>query len=108
MVDENTLKLMKNSQGQYIGAHTSSAFEKDPKHLAFTLSRYKFVAKMFEGKDSVLEVGCGDGFGSTIVDQAVKSLTEIDHQVYSLEKCVDNKSIPEQADLVAHDIPVNH
>jgi 2-polyprenyl-3-methyl-5-hydroxy-6-metoxy-1,4-benzoquinol methylase len=107
MVDEHTLKLMKNSQGQYLGAHTSSAFEKDPKHLAFTLSRYKFVAKMFEGKDSVLEVGCGDGFGSTIVAQAVKSLTGIDYQEYSIKNQAENKWLQEKTDLVVHDILEN-
>ena len=107
MVDENTLKLMKKSQGQYLGAHTSSAFEKDPKHLAFTLSRYKFVAKMFEGKDSVLEVGCGDGFGSTIVAQVVKSLTGIDYQEYSIKNQAKNKWLQEKTDLVVHDILEN-
>ena len=91
MVDEHTLKMMKTSQGQYLGAHTSSAFEKDPKHLAFTLSRYKFVAKMFQGKDSVLEVGCGDGFGTTIVAQSVKSLIGIDYEAYSIENSAKNK-----------------
>ena len=107
MVDENTLKLMKNSQGQYLGAHTSSAFEKDPKHLVFTLSRYKFVAKMFKGKDLVLEVGCGDGFGSTIVAQVVKSLTGIDYQEYSIKNQAKNKWLQEQTDLVVHDILEN-
>ena len=42
------------------------------------LSRYKFVAKMLEGKDSVLEVGCGDGFGIPIVAQSVNTLYAID------------------------------
>ena len=38
------------------------AYESDPARLVFTLSRYKFVAKMFDSFDSVLEVGAGDGF----------------------------------------------
>lgn len=46
----------------------------DPKRIAFTASRYKFVAKMLEGKRVVLEVGCGDAFFSRIVGQHVQSL----------------------------------
>ena len=34
----------------------------DPKHLSFTLARYKFCAKLLDGKNTALEVGCGDGF----------------------------------------------
>ena len=57
---------------------TSQAWHDDPKRLAFTLARYKFVAKMLEGAERMLEVGCGDAFGTRIVVQAVKSLTAID------------------------------
>jgi protein-L-isoaspartate O-methyltransferase len=34
---------------------------------------------MFEGFDSVLEIGAGDGFKSRIVSQSVKSLTLSDY-----------------------------
>ena len=58
-----------------LGMRTSMAYESDPMRLVFTLSRYKFVAKMFEGLDSILEVGAGDGFKSPIVKQFCKNLT---------------------------------
>jgi len=61
-----------------LGLMTSWAWTDDPKRLAFTLSRYKFVAKMLDGRSHVLEVGCGDGFGSRVVRQAVGGLTAID------------------------------
>ena len=54
------------------------AYEDDPKRLAFTAARYKHVAKMLEGYNSVLEVGCADGYFSRIVRQHVGSLTAID------------------------------
>jgi 2-polyprenyl-3-methyl-5-hydroxy-6-metoxy-1,4-benzoquinol methylase len=104
MTDKNTLKMMKASKKQYLGAHTSSAFEMDPKHLAFTLSRYKFVAKMLEDKDLVLEVGCGDAFGTTLVAQAVKNLTGIDYEIYSIDNSAKNKWLQERAHLTVHDI----
>jgi 2-polyprenyl-3-methyl-5-hydroxy-6-metoxy-1,4-benzoquinol methylase len=50
----------------------------DPRRLVFSLARYKFVAKMFAGRKSVLEVGCGDAFCAPIVAQAVEKLTVVD------------------------------
>ena len=61
-----------------LGPWTSYSLINDPKHMVFVLSRYKFCAKMLEGKGSVLEVGCGDGFGAPIVAQAVDKLHCID------------------------------
>lgn len=52
----------------------------DPIHMVFVLSRYKFIARMLTGKSKVLEIGCGDAFGTPIVAQFVKNLVayEID------------------------------
>lgn len=61
-----------------LGPWTSESMLNDPKHLAFVLSRYKFIAKMLEGRKKVLEVGCGDAFGVPIVAQAVDSLYALD------------------------------
>lgn len=64
-----------------LGKHLSESWMKDPKHLGFTLSRYKFVSKMFADYDKVLEVGAGDGFGSRIVKDAVKKLDLTDNEI---------------------------
>lgn len=63
---------------EQLGFMTSWAWMDDPKRLAFTLARYKFVAKMIAGARSAVEVGCGDGFGSRVVRQAVSSLIAVD------------------------------
>ena len=57
-----------------LGPWTSYNLIRDPKHNLFVLARYKFCAKMLEGKEFVVEVGCGDGFGIPIMAQAVKRL----------------------------------
>jgi cyclopropane fatty-acyl-phospholipid synthase-like methyltransferase len=57
-----------------LGPISGYAWETDPRHLAFTLARYKFVAKMLNGSERVAEIGCGDGFASRIVQQTVGSL----------------------------------
>lgn len=63
-----------------LGPRTSYGIMNDPKHILFILARYKFCAKMLQGKSSVLEVGCGDAFGSPIVAQVVKHLFCIDRE----------------------------
>jgi 2-polyprenyl-3-methyl-5-hydroxy-6-metoxy-1,4-benzoquinol methylase len=68
-----------------LGLGAGWAYYDDPRHLVFTMSRYKFVAKMFEGFESVLEVGCGDGFASRLVAQSVGQLTGIDFDPVFIE-----------------------
>jgi cyclopropane fatty-acyl-phospholipid synthase-like methyltransferase len=65
-----------------LGSATAQSYIHDPKHLVFHAARYKFVAKMLEGRGRVLEFGCGDGFGAPIVAQGVKRLicTDIDQE----------------------------
>lgn len=50
----------------------------DPKRLLFSMSRYKFVSKLLDGRQNVLELGCGDAFNAPIVRQTVKKLTVSD------------------------------
>ena len=54
-----------------LGPIYSDSWLRDPKHLVFALSRYKFVAKMLEGEESIAEVGAGDGWASAIVGENV-------------------------------------
>jgi 2-polyprenyl-3-methyl-5-hydroxy-6-metoxy-1,4-benzoquinol methylase len=61
-----------------LGLMTSFAWNDDPKRLSFTLSRYKFVAKIMSGRKHVLEVGCADAFGTRIVRQEVPKVTVTD------------------------------
>ncbi len=65
-----------------LGPIISYSLLHDPIHMSFVLSRYKFIAKMLSGKKKVLEVGCGDAFGTPIVAQFVKHLNayEIDQR----------------------------
>ena len=61
-----------------LGKCTTSSFIEDPRHLLFTLSRYKFVAKMFDGFSSVLEIGCQEGFGASLISQSCINYTGVD------------------------------
>ena len=61
-----------------LGLRSSQSWHDDPKHLLFRLSRYKFVAKMLAGNKHVLEIGCGDAFGTRLVQQEVQALSATD------------------------------
>jgi 2-polyprenyl-3-methyl-5-hydroxy-6-metoxy-1,4-benzoquinol methylase len=72
------IEFLKKRGIEPLGISTAWALFDDPKRLTFTFARYKFVAKMFEEFGDVLEVGCGDGFATRVVAQAVQSVTAID------------------------------
>ena len=68
-----------------LGPWTSYSLIHDPKHMAFVLARYKFCAKMLHGKQRVLEVGAGDGFGLPLIAQAVGQVYAADWDSRLLE-----------------------
>ena len=87
-----------------LGTRASFTFANDPKHLVFSLARYKFVSRLFEGYDSVLEVGCGDAFESTVVAQAVQRLVCIDSDPFVLDHSAKNPQLSLNTTLMLHDI----
>lgn len=74
----NAVQLIRARGYEKMGLHASWAWYDDPRRMAFTLARYKFVSKMLDGAGSVLEFGCADGFASRIVRQTVGALTAVD------------------------------
>jgi cyclopropane fatty-acyl-phospholipid synthase-like methyltransferase len=74
-----------SKEAEQLGPYTSQIWKSDPRHLAFLLARYKFCAKMLEGKASVLEIGCGDAFGMPMVTQVVGRVHGIDFEPLLLE-----------------------
>ena len=78
----------KEKYGQFLlGENTTKIIHLDPKLLLFTLSRYKFVAKMLSGKTNVLEIGCQEGFGSILVAKEVGHLHCTDFYIPYIESC---------------------
>lgn len=93
-----------------LGLMTSFAWNDDPKRLAFTLSRYKFVSKVLAGRKNVLEIGSADAFGTRIVRQAVQKLTATDFDPLFIED-VKKRMNPKWAfDALVHNMldgPIN-
>ena len=82
---QRELEIVKSQGLTTLGLMTNQAWYDDPKHLLFTLSRYKFVAKMLAGRRRVLEVGCADAWATRIVVQAVNKLTATDFDPLFIE-----------------------
>jgi 2-polyprenyl-3-methyl-5-hydroxy-6-metoxy-1,4-benzoquinol methylase len=79
------LEKVENTNLTTFGLMTNQAWDDDPKRLAFTFSRYKFVAKIMAGRNKVLEIGCADAFATRIVQQAVEELTAVDFDSVFIE-----------------------
>lgn len=86
-----------------LGLMTNQVFNDDPKRLLFTLSRYKFVAKMLQGRKRVLEVGCGDAFATRIVQQAVGKVTATDFDPTFVEDAKKRVNSKWPLEIVEHD-----
>ena len=63
----------------------NESWNNDPKRTLFTLARYKFVARMLEGKNNALEIGCADAFGTRLVQQTVEKVHVIDFDPVFIE-----------------------
>jgi 2-polyprenyl-3-methyl-5-hydroxy-6-metoxy-1,4-benzoquinol methylase len=59
----------------------------DPRHLLFSMSRYKFAARMlpYGKKISVLELGCNEGLGTQLLCQDGHSITAVDADTEAIE-----------------------
>ena len=93
-----------------VGGMTADYWDRDPKRLGFVLARYKFVARLLEGKARVLEVGCADGFGSRVVRQHVGHLTAVDIDPESIAEArrANSRTWPVEFwehDILAHALP---
>lgn len=86
---QDTTELLEN-HNYIFGPHWSFNFRNDPKRLAFVLSRYKFAAKMIGVRNHVLELGCSDGIGTSIIAEKVNSYTGIDLDREALEAAKTN------------------
>lgn len=62
-----------------LGINTSYIYSKDPKYLGFLISRHKFIGKLISNFKNVLEIGCAEGFSSSIISQFVKKIYAIDN-----------------------------
>lgn len=87
-----------------LGLRSSESWHQDPKHLVFRLARYKFVSKMLSGRKNVLEIGCGDAFGTRIVQAEVGTLSAIDFDPVFIEDVKAREVSGWEFDVKVHDM----
>lgn len=87
-----------------LGPMMNQVWHDDPRRLAFVLARYKFVAKMLNGKQRALEVGCGDAFGTRIVLQEVPYVCAVDFDPFFVQDVTSRMEQDWQFDCKAHDM----
>jgi 2-polyprenyl-3-methyl-5-hydroxy-6-metoxy-1,4-benzoquinol methylase len=85
-----------------LGVMTNQTWRDDPKRLGFVLARYKFVARMLHGVSRVLEIGCGDGFATAVVAQAVGLVVAVDFDEVFVDEA--RQRAPRNVSVRYHDI----
>lgn len=74
-----------------LGNINAESLLKDPKHLLFTLSRYKFCAKMMKKNLQIIEIGCGEGIGTLMfISETKAKITAIDFDAAQIDYAVKN------------------
>ena len=94
--------VLKDAEPHSLGSMSSHTYEVDAKRLGFTLARYKFVARVLAGCDTVLEIGCGDSFATRIVAQAVGLVVASDIDADFIAEASGRR--PRHAVYVQHDM----
>ncbi len=63
-----------------LGVYFASQALFQPRHLLFTLARYKFAAKLLadQGPMNILELGCAEGLGSVMLTENGNTVTAVD------------------------------
>ncbi len=74
--------------GPGLGPVNRATLMRDPRHLGFTLARYKFVSKMLQGKAFACEVGCHEATGSLVVASEIGHLTAVDVMQDVIDFCI--------------------
>ena len=87
-----------------LGRMRNFDWHNDPRRLLFTLARYKFVSKMIDGYETVLEIGCGDAFATRIVQQTVKKVTATDFDPIFIEEIHDRRQHKWELDAHVHNM----
>jgi SAM-dependent methyltransferase len=101
---QEAIDLFRTKGFERLGFVSSWAYLDDPKRLAFTFARYKFVAKMLQGCARALEVGCGDAFFSRVVRQEVSHLTAVDFDADFVADALDRSSDRWPIEVRMHDM----
>lgn len=72
------------------GPYYSYQFWNTPRHILFTLSRYKFAMKMIGTEKKILELGCNEGLGSYYLSEFASHVHGIDFDEGAISWATEN------------------
>lgn len=75
------------SPNPILGATASRVLTDDPLYFSIYAARYKFVSRILNQVENLIEVGCGDGFGATFLSKVSTNLRCFDIDERTLEEC---------------------
>lgn len=78
-----------------LSPHMAHNLKKDPKRLAFIFARYSFAAQMTESCRSILEFGCSEGIGASMLHGGRKKYLGLDLDSSAVEAADKNFSAPD-------------
>lgn len=61
-----------------LGSYYSYQLRNSPRHILFTLARYKFAMKMIGAGKDILELGCNEGLGAIYLSEFANSFKGVD------------------------------
>ncbi|WP_320173213.1 class I SAM-dependent methyltransferase [Maridesulfovibrio sp.] len=73
-----------------LSPHMAYNLKKDPKRLAFVLARYSFAAQMTTDCGSILELGCSEGIGASMLHGGTKPYLGMDLDTPAIETAQNN------------------
>jgi 2-polyprenyl-3-methyl-5-hydroxy-6-metoxy-1,4-benzoquinol methylase len=73
-----------------VGPYFSYQFRHSPRHVLFSLARYKFALKMIGADKEILELGCSDGLGTYYLAEFAKKIDGVDFDDSSISWAVKN------------------
>ncbi|WP_320172153.1 class I SAM-dependent methyltransferase [Maridesulfovibrio sp.] len=75
-----------------LSPHMAHNLRKDPKRLSFIYARYAFAGQMTRDCGSILELGCSEGIGASMLHRNEKRYLGIDLDTPAVEAAVRNFS----------------
>ena len=87
-------QLLENEQPIELGRYNSYLTHCTPRRMLYSLSYYKFAAKMIGAKKRVLDVGCNEGLGSWVIAKECGFCKGVDFDQQAIEVAQKNFKDP--------------
>ena len=89
---------------RWVGPLAAYKWRHDPRYIAFMLARYKHASKILRGKNSVVDIGCGDALGFPILLQEIPYVHGVDIEDAIISDNLERKFLPDSVTFQVHNL----